>query len=492
MAEQKTVATPIEAVLEMCPDWELTEALLCGTRHMRGAGEKYLPRWPNEDQKSYAARLAVAVLYPAYSRTVTTLAAKPFSKPLKVEDDVPAKLVEWLDDIDMQGRNLHVFASDCMELMLGPGLGCILVDYPDASKSVQPTAAGVVTQAEEQRAGLRPYWLLIKPRQIIGWRAERVRGEWTLNQFRFMECVEEPDGEFGTMEIEQVRVLEPGKWRTFRQDTNDPRKWVLHDEGTTTLQEVPIVPLYGVRTGFMAAKPPLIELAHLSVAHWQSSSDQQNILHVARVPILTVTGVQDGIGQNGEAQPWTFSIGASAAVKLPMGATMAYVEHTGKAVEAGAAELETLEQRMRQAGAELLVLGPSPTTRIEAAADNEVATCALQRMTQALEDALDEALDITARWVGEATGGHVTLFSDFGALTLGDAQNQLIADMEAAGVISKQTAFEESQRRGVLAADRTWEEEQARLEGQGPPMGTLGNPAASDLMTGGAAADSAA
>ena len=40
--------------------------------------------------------------------------------------------------------------------------------------SVAPaTAAGVRTQADEQRAGLRPYWVQIKPHQILGWMAKR-------------------------------------------------------------------------------------------------------------------------------------------------------------------------------------------------------------------------------------------------------------------------------------------------------------------------------
>jgi len=37
----------------------------------------------------------------------------------------------------------------------------------------------------------------------------------------------------------------------------------------------------------MQAKPPLLDLAWLNVEHWQSASDQSNILHVARVPICS-------------------------------------------------------------------------------------------------------------------------------------------------------------------------------------------------------------
>jgi hypothetical protein len=34
---------------------------------------------------------------------------------------------------------------------------------------------------------------------------------------------------------------------------------------------------------------PLRDLAYLNVKHWQSQSDQDTILHVARVPILAIS-----------------------------------------------------------------------------------------------------------------------------------------------------------------------------------------------------------
>jgi hypothetical protein len=35
-------------------------------------------------------------------------------------------------------------------------------------------------------------------------------------------------------------------------------------------------------------------MALLNIKHWQSQSEQDNILHVARVPILTVFGLEEG------------------------------------------------------------------------------------------------------------------------------------------------------------------------------------------------------
>ena len=73
-----TVDTASSEVTEMAGNIELAKALLGGTSAMRAAGETYLPRWPNEDQTAYTCRLKVSTLFPAYKRTVATLAGKPF------------------------------------------------------------------------------------------------------------------------------------------------------------------------------------------------------------------------------------------------------------------------------------------------------------------------------------------------------------------------------------------------------------------------------
>lgn len=458
----------------MEPGWALCTALLGGTSAMRLAGKQYLPQWPNEATRSYEQRLAVAVCHPAFKRTVTTLAAKPFSKPLTLTDETPDQVKEWADNIDLEGRNLHSFAADLMELALGPGLAGILVEFQKA-QGVPTTEAGVRTVADEKKAGLRPYFIEVKPHQILGWRAALSTGVWQLMQLRIMECVSEADGEFDEKTVHQVRVLEPGRWATYRPDPKQPDEWVLHDNGVTSLDFIPFVPVYGQRTGFMTAQPPLLELAHLNVAHWQSASDQQTILHVARVPILTAKNVQDQLNPDGTAKPWELTIGAGAAVRISgPDAQLSFTEHSGKAIEAGAKDLEALEERMRQAGAELLVITPGSKTRIEAAADNEVAMCTLQRITLHLQDALNLALDYAARWVNLESAGAVTLFTDFGFMTLAQATAELVKDMASAGQISNETAFREQQRRGILSPDMEWEDEQARLESQGPTLGALG------------------
>lgn len=459
----QTVASPLQAVERLRPDWDLAADLLGGTRAMRAAGERHLPRWPAEEGESYKARLASAVLFPAYSRTVLTLTGKPFSKPLGMSENAPPQVIDWMQDADREGRNLHAFAAECMQTALGYGLGGILVDYPPVRRD---PAARPMTQAEEAAASLRPYLVLVRPHQILGWRTARVGGATVLTQLRLMESAEEDDGLWGVRTIEQVRVLTPGRWEIWRKPPE--KDWpdaVLHDFGATSLDVIPFVPFYGERLGYMLGRPPLLEVAHLNVAHWQSASDQQTILHVARVPILFTKMLGDGV---------ELKVGASTGIAASTpDADAKWVEHSGAAIGAGSEDLAALEERMRQAGAELLVIKPGQVTATQTATENAVGMCALQRITLDLQDALNAALALVSRYARLPEEATVSLFSDFGVSSLAEASADLLLRGADAGYISAETFRGEMRRRGVLSAEVDELEEVARLEAQGPSLGLM-------------------
>jgi hypothetical protein len=157
-----------DVVEVMAEVWDMINALLGGTRAMRGCGKKFLPQWPNEDSDSYRNRLATATLFPAFERTTSVMAAKPFVRPLNWETDPPQKIAALLDNVDLLGGELQAYAYSLMRQVLQYGLVGVLVDYP--------TIAGVRTIADEKAAGARPYFATYPAQSILGWRVERGPG----------------------------------------------------------------------------------------------------------------------------------------------------------------------------------------------------------------------------------------------------------------------------------------------------------------------------
>jgi len=452
-------------VKRLAEQWTVLEALQGGTPAMRAAGKAFLPQWPNEEAASYSARLATATLFPAYRRTVGVMASKPFSEKLALSEDAPASIVQWAEDIDRQGVSLHSFAAEMFNETVGYGLAGVLVEYP----AVRKEPGKIETVAQVEAAGRRPYFVRVMHSQILGWQSETVDGEVRLTQLRLLESYEEKDGRFGTTSKPQVRVLEPGKWEVWRQKPNtkgnSEHDWEMFEEGVTSLKKIPFVPFYGIRDGFMCGKPALEDLAHLNVEHWQSKSDQQTILHVARVPILAMIGAEDETA---------LTVGAMAAVKLPQDADLKFVEHSGAAIEAGRNSLVDLVEEMVQTGAELLVKKPSgQRTASQDNNEQEGNKCDLQRMAENFADALDQALQFMADYARLTNAGTVSLFDDYGAANLSDASAVLLKDLQMAGLLSKKTVLKELQRRGVLSSDLDVDGELANAEADGPPLGTM-------------------
>jgi len=445
----------LKVVDDMREDWAIIDALMGGTRAMRKAGKKFLPQWPKEESDAYQSRLKTSTLLPALSETVQNMTGRVFADPITLTEDVPDQIKEMAEDFDLQGNNLQVWAQSLFSGGLSHGLFHVLVDHPKAE--------GIKTKAEEKSAGVRPYAVVVKPGQVLGWRSANKGGKQVLTQFRYMECVETDDGEFGTKTIEQIRVLVPGGWATYREvdDGKGQKTWQKNDEGLTSLDVIPLATFYTKRTGFLTATPPLLELANMNVKHWQSQSDQDNILHVARVPMLAVTGLDEG---------QTITVGAGSATSLPKDCDMKWVEHTGKAIDAGRTSLLDLVEDMRLAGAKLLQK-EKQTVKTASQSEEEAAQemSPLQTMAGQLEDALDQVLQYFALWMKLPEGGHVKVKGNFDVDFSPETTMPFLLSLNKARILSDQSLFEEVQRRGLLSDEIDWDEEKAKVAAQPKP-----------------------
>lgn len=449
MAKSFAVDDRSPAVEAMAAEWPMIDALLAGTSAMRAGGKTYLPQWPKETDESYKARLATATLFPAFKRTAAVLAAKPFAREIQVDPEtVDSSVSGLLDDVDLQGTNLQPFAADLFLQVMQRGLCGVLVDTPPAQ--------GVRTRAQERAAGVRPYMTVYPAGTILGWKAERRKEGAVLTQLRLLEEYSEPDGEWGEETDNQVRVLTPGHWQVWRKKKGGPKEdWALFEEGDTSIDVIPFVFFYGVKKGFGIGAPPLLELAYLNVEHWQSASDQQTIMHVARVPILFAAGFQDGDN---------ITIGsASATVSSDPNAKLSYVEHTGAAISAGRQSLLDLEDRMRQIGAELLVQQPATVTATAVRSDDEGNRSILQKIVEDFEESLAACLNLMGKWLSKDSKAKIELYKDFGSANLGEKAGDLLLRGQDSGAVSRQTTFEQLQRMDAVDPKLSWEDEKARL-----------------------------
>ena len=464
-------ATTSAAYDFMSPRWTLIETLLGGTEAMREAGELYAPRHTEETEDGYQDRLEGSVLLNMVEQTLDTLSGKPFCEEMNLGDDVPDAIIEQvLPDVDLQGNNLEVFARRWFREGMAKAFSHVLIDYPRP----EPVEEGQRrTLADDRREGLRPYWNMIKPEAVLFARAEVIGGVEVLQHVRIWETYTEQDG-FAEVHKARIRVLEPGLvqlWEPMKAKGNKEPEWRMVEEWETGLSYVPLVTFYAHREGFMTGKPPLLDLAHLNVTHWQSTSDQRHILTVARFPILACEGASEEDGE-------VVTIGPNKILYGP--GKFKYIEHTGASIEAGRQDLKDLEEKMAGYGAEFLKARPGTATATARALDSAEASSDLAQMVGVFQDAIAQCLDITAEWMRiQGGGGTIDLNKDFGLSEEDTAKLAAVEKARERRDISRKAYLNVLKLSGALPedydAEADWEEIQEELAGMGLMGGAFGD-----------------
>jgi len=269
-------------------------------------------------------------------------------------------------------------------------------------------------------------------------------------------------GLFGEMVVHQIKVYERDdadnvSWEIWsREEEQD--EYVVTDGGNITLDYIPFEPFYTNRKGFLVGEPALQALAEKNLEHFQSSSDQRNILHFVRSAILFRKGFkEDEIKKRVAIGPSRMHSTTSDK------ADMKYVEHSGKGIDAGQKDIEHIEEQMQLLGLEPLMRSqPGTRTATEKALEFAEESSDMKSWVRVLEDVLDRALVITADWLNESYESKVDINDQFSMLQEGDVV-QLITLWKERGLTSE-SLLEALKTRGYFDDSFDVKEEVDRLK----------------------------
>ena len=464
-AISKEVGDSTAAYDDMAARWELIEALNGGTPTMREGAETFLPRETGESSTKYGARLERTFLFNGYHDTVSKITGRPFSKPVTLEgaDALPDGLAEIAEDTDREGTDLTQMAREMFREGVDHGLVHLIVDYP--------RMRGDETRADERDAGARPTLVPVSASRVIGWRSEvsAITGKPALTQLRIRETALRDDGDYGVEEVKQVKLWTPSSWELWEYD-DERDQYGLVDKDEHSFGEIPLLTCYFQRTGYMTGAPVLEDLAWLNLAHWQSSSDQRNILRFARTGLWFLSGIsaaelkkQGGLKLGPNQYFRTDSEDANIRV----------VEHSGAAIGAGAKDLRDLEERMELMGLQPFVRLAGYQTATGKAIDEGKNQTQIQAHVQALQRTLTDAYWYAAKWIDQEAAVEklsVRIFNDFSVSSQASKDLDTLLKARVAGEIDRVTFLRELRRRGVLAEEEEVSEIVDRLEAEGPSL----------------------
>lgn len=450
--DEANVATPSLAYETMRPRWYKMDTLLNGTETMRAAVEAMAPRHEHESDINYNDRIQGNVLFNMVDLTLRTWVGRPFANQIQFTEDFSTHLVPLMDDVDLNGNKLDVFARRWFRDGVAKAFSHVLVEFPRVQMGEQPR-----TMADDEAMNIRPYLVHVGPEQLIFALARRVDGKEVLTHLRISETVVSLDG-WEEKVTEQIRVLEmdwynagtdeePDFVQKVRVDIHrqdEKEVWIVTETFWMDIDFIPLVTFYADRQGFMIGRSPLDDLADLNIRHWQSMSDQISILTVARFPMLACSGGDDEEGK--------LIIGPKEWLYTPdPAARFYYVEHKGAAIKAGSEDLQELEKRMQSYGAEFTKDRPDRESASARNLDSAEATSPLQDVTYRFNDAMNYALWIMSVWMNKVHAGKATVPTEFTSPEASELQ--ALYNTWKEGGLTTEEYLKELQRRGVLSEE---------------------------------------
>jgi hypothetical protein len=197
-------------------------------------------------------------------------------------------------------------------------------------------------------------------------------------------------------------------------------------------------------------------LAWKNIEHWQSSSDQRNLLSYARRAILFGKGISeddqaDGITMGAD---WSYIVESAEA-------DLKYVEHSGKAMGFGENDLRSIEDQMQELGMAPFTTKSGNMTATAKAIDNSDLNSDIQCWIRAIEKMLRSSFEFAAEFTGDTLPEDfkVSIFNEFSLSMMQEAHLAHLEKMFAARAIQHRTYLLETRRRGLLSEDVDVEEE---------------------------------
>ena len=464
----------------MVKKWQRCRDCVAGQDAVKEAGETYLPRLTDQETADYNAYKLRAQFFNATWRTISALAGMMFRRAPVVE--VATNVETMLKDVTMSGQSFYTFAKRVALEILTVGRVGILVDYP--SQSVEG-----MTLADAQKLNLRPTMQMYPTESIINWKRKWIANESKLSLVVLSELEEISDDEFESETEQRYRVLDlvDGKYRDLVDGKYRVRRYSV-DKNTKTETQIsedlyPLMnnqPLDSIPFFFLGVdditsemdEPPLIDLVDLNLAHYRTTADYNNGLHLTGLPTPVVTGYQKDENEKlyiGRPYAWVFPDPNASAT---------FLEFTGQGLTALENALTRLEQQMAIVGARLLTAEKkdaetAQTAQIHRAGESST----LSGISLTLSDGMTKALTVFSKWAGSDKEATVTTNTEFMPPAM--APEELTAllsgwQMGAPG-LSDQGLFDILQQREVIRPDVTLEEEQERIASKPLPRPEMGD-----------------
>lgn len=473
------IDTPHPEYTAMLPEWQRMRHVLAGQSEMRVHGDTYLRRAPGmTDPAQWQQYVDSAPFFEAAARTLEGLSGLAFYNPPEII--YPPALQAFIDDCTGDGVPLRTFLKLVEEEVLSIGRLGVMVDYP-------PKDPAVTNRLEEERTGRRAYARRYEAETIFNWRTVRIGSQVKLAEVRLFEFEETEVDEWTTERRAIIRVLQlvklggrliyqqrifkardpeedsavPVRSRSKRgraKPATQERQW---DAGTVytplidgkPLDYIPFWIVNPVDQSPEMRKPPMLGIANVNVAHFNTSAQLENALF-----------------WSGNPQPWIAGVDPAEAKPLLIGGSEAWLikDPNGKVgfLSLESDKLQALENRLNRHEQHMAILGArmlsADKRQVEAAETARIhrqgEVSVLAGTSGSVSLAMTDVLRVVRDWELASGDVSVALVTDFFDEILTPEGAAKLVEIWFKGAIGYPDLLSNLKRGGIVDPERTVEQ----------------------------------
>jgi len=252
----------------------LLESYLGGEDYRRG---QHLTKYQLETDQEYGARLRTTPLQNHCKAIINVYNSFLFKDcPERNYGSMPAdmpELQDFLEDCDMEGRDLDSFMKDVSTWASVFGHCWMLLAKPNIN---------AITKADEMQAGVRPYLVLLNPLSVLDWRWERdLSGYYDLKRLKYIEDI--------NGSVQTIKEWTPETITTWIVDY-DVRKLISETIEDNMLGSIPATVAYSGRSAVRGiGVSDITDIADLQKFIYNNLSEVEQTIRMDSHPSLVKT-----------------------------------------------------------------------------------------------------------------------------------------------------------------------------------------------------------
>lgn len=447
------------------PSWELLRTAMGGEDDVKRAGEKYLPvksgiealSDPEARKRAYERYKQRAEFPDLVALTVRGAVGTMLVKPAEVELPKvlePLRLNATRDGLTLEALHRRI----ATELMLTGRYGILPGIGTDGSPYLSGYVAESIINWDTNDEQVADFLVLDETHKV----RNRETGAWEDHE-QYRECYIEDGRYLARVWTRQGNELVPGE---------------VTEAADRRQRPLDFLPFVFINTSDLTPNPddvPLYGLAKIALRIYRMDADLTTSLHMTSEPTPVVSGYDDPAEAVTQGKV-PRGIGAATLWVLPKGGDAKFLEFNGPGIQKQEDVIQRNYERAIMFGAQLLSdqaraqeSGEARRVRL----DSQHATLKGIAMTSAA--GLERALKNVAKWM-DADPDEVSVVPnlDFFERNLQPQEIDALVRGWMAGAFSRYTLFGNLQRGGVVAEDRTYEEELEAIEAEGGSLGLIG------------------